>query len=289
MTFKILFINSGIHHKNMNGLNLLVAKKNIHIDFIDNIEQCNNLSDYKFVYLPSNVYDVSKYPDTKFVFGPHLSIFPNENQIKLIKGFNSVYIQPSQWVVDLWKLFPCCQDLQMKPVPFCVDTEKFKPEKPIDERNDVIIYFKSRKYQELDIIKNLLNEKGFSYKIFNYNKRYDENIFINYLKNSKFGIWLGRHESQGFALEEILSFDIPLLVWDVTSMNQEEGCNYSDYKATCIPYWDENCGEVFYKSEELSSTFELFISKINSYKPRDYILKNLSEEACEKAITSIFS
>ena len=63
---KILFINSGIHHKNMQGLKLL---KNIQIDFIDSIEQCIHLNEYEFVYFPSQTFDVSKYPDTKFVFG----------------------------------------------------------------------------------------------------------------------------------------------------------------------------------------------------------------------------
>ena len=42
---KILFINSGIHHKNMHGLRLC---KNLHIDFIDSIDQCHNLVDYEF-------------------------------------------------------------------------------------------------------------------------------------------------------------------------------------------------------------------------------------------------
>jgi len=102
------------------------------------------------------------------------------------------------------------------------------------------------------------------------------------LQNSKFGIWLGRHESQGFALEEALSCNVPLLVWNVTSMNQEYGLNYPDIKATTIPYWDERCGEYFYDFEELDNTFNLFISKLDTYKPREYVLENLSVEVCQE-------
>lgn len=283
---KILFINGGIHYKNMQGLRLL---KNIQIDFIDSIEQCIHLNEYEFVYFPCQTFDVSKYPDTKFVFGPHLSILPNEEQINIIKGVNSIYTQPSQWAVDVWKLFPCCHDLQMKPMPFCVDTETFCPNKTIEDRKNVMVYFKDRNYGELENIISLLNEKGYSYQIFNYKNRYYENEFIDYLKNSKFGIWIGRHESQGFALEESLACDIPLLVWDVTSMNQEEGSNYPDYKATCIPYWDENCGEVFYDNSQLLSTFEIFISNLHNYKPREFILNHLSSEVCENIMNSLFS
>ena len=284
--YKILFIDRGIHHKNMKGLNMC---KNLHFDFVDIIEQCTNLSDYDFVYLPNRVLDVSKYPNTKFIFGPHLSVLPNESQLNIIKGNNSVYIQPSSWAVELWKLFPCCSDLHMKPVPFAVDNYSFKPVKPIEERNEVFIYYKCRKQHELNVLIEFLKERGYSPRIFNYNASYPENEFINQLKNSKFGVWLGRHESQGFALEESLSCNVPLLVWDVRSMNQEEGNNYPDYKGTCIPYWDSTCGEYFYDESELKATFDLFISKMNTYTPREYILNHLSPEVCEKAFVSVFS
>ena len=65
-------------------------------------------------------------------------------------------------------------------------------------------------------------------------------------------------------------------------MNQEYGYNYADIPATVIPYWDERCGEYFYNNTELEKTFDLFISKIETYKPREYILENLSVEKCSE-------
>lgn len=32
-------------------------------------------------------------------------------------------------------------------------------------------------------------------------------------------------------------------------MSQEEGYNYPDIPANVIPYWDERCGEFFYREE----------------------------------------
>jgi hypothetical protein len=49
-----------------------------------------------------------------------------------------------------------------------------------------------------------------------------------------------------------------------------------------VPYWDDRCGEVFYNADEFESKLELFLSKLGTYSPRDYIIENLSSEVCEK-------
>ena len=105
--------------------------------------------------------------------------------------------------------------------------------------------------------------------------------------NAKYGIVLDAHESQGFAIEEALSCDVPLLVWNVSSMSQEEGINYPDIPATSIPYWDKRCGEYFYNQEEFKSIFDEFISKLNTYKPREFILENLSVEKCSEKFKNL--
>ena len=275
----ILLILPWIHPKNQNGLFLF---SNINFTIISSIEESRNLSIYDAVYSPSMPINVKKYPSIKFIFGPHFSVFPEESHVDLIKGENSVYIQPSQWAVDVWKLFSICQNLNMKPVPFAVDINKFQPIISKKERNTIFIYFKQRKIEELNFITNYLNSNSISYKLFNYSQGYQENDYLQTLQHSKMGIWIGRHESQGFGLEECLSCDIPLLVWDVTSMNQEEGYNYPDIKATVIPYWNSNCGEVFYKKEEFYDKFLLINSKIDTYKPREYISYYLSANVCEQ-------
>jgi hypothetical protein len=72
-------------------------------------------------------------------------------------------------------------------------------------------------------------------------------------------------------------------------MNQEEGYNYDNIPATCIPYWDERCGEIFYKQEECGPKFDEFISKLDTYKPREYVLENLSVEKCAKRFRELIA
>lgn len=279
MLYNVLLIKTFIHNKNLYAL---TKYKNIHFTYVNNIDECKNVSEFDAVFCPSCFVDIKKYPNTTFIFGPHFCVFPHEINISQFIGPNSIYVQPSQWVIDYWKLYPPCNNLNMKPLPFGVNTDLFCPDTSTQKNNTVFIYFKGRKTEELQHTINVLNKYSVSFHIFDYRQGYNENQYIDYLKSSKYGIWLGRHESQGFALEEALSCNVPLLVWDVTSMNQEYGYNYPDIKATCIPYWDSSCGEVFYESEELENTFITFLSKLDSYNPRDFIVNNLSMDVCEK-------
>ena len=70
---------------------------------------------------------------------------------------------------------------------------------------------------------------------------YNENDFIETLKTAKYAFLLDAHESQGFAVQEMMSCNVPLLVWNVRFMSQEFNSNYPDYEATSIEYWDMGC------------------------------------------------
>ena len=283
---KILYININMHVKNNNAL---LNYKNIKFCIINhtNIDSLD-LRQFDCVYSPSQPIDVKKYPNTKFIFGPHFSVFPDKNHMDLLTdNKNVIYIQPSDWANNVWKYHPFCKNVRIETLPFGVDTKKFDQIKPINERNYVFVYFKRRHHTELILIQQFLQSHNINAKLFDYVNRYDENEFINYLHESRFGIWLDAHESQGFALEEALSCNVPLLVWNVISMKQEVGSNYENIPATTIPYWDERCGESFIYQQDLPIAFEKFMNDLNNYKPREYILENLSFEKCQEKLIDL--
>jgi hypothetical protein len=269
-----------MHSKNNNAL---LNYKNIYFYIINhtNIDSID-LTQFDCVYSPSQTLDVKKYPNTKFIFGPHFSVLPENNIISILNNNNVVYVQPSTWVVNLWKRFPICQHIRIESLPFGVDTLNFNEIKHINNRSKVFLYFKRRDPNELNSIINFLKTKNIHPMVFSYANKYDENEYINYLHDAKFGFWLDAHESQGFALEEALSCNVPLLVWNVTSLNQEHGSSYPNEPATTIPYWDDRCGEYFTDIRQLETTFNKFINNLSEYKPREYILENISIEKCEE-------
>lgn len=283
LKMKILFVNVAMHSKNQHAFmsygNDITTTKNANLDNL-------NLDNFDMVYSPGMPLQVSKYPNTKFIFGPHFSVFPEMKMMKSIMSNrkNVVYVQPSDWARDVWRYSTVCQGIRIETLPFGVDTCRFNQVRPIDQRTHVFIYFKHRHPMELDMMQQFLKHHNIKYKLFSCNEKYDESDYLNFLHLSKFGIWIGTHESQGFALEEALSCNVPLLVWNVTSMNQYHGKKYPNIKATTIPYWDNTCGEYFTQMSQIDDTFNTFMNNLNdnAYTPRKYILENISMSKCKE-------
>ena len=278
-----VLIVGNFHHKNQEGYNRIFEYLKYRVTYdVNDIEQCD------IVVSPIHPIDSSKYPDKRFVFGPNFSVFPDVRlyHIKNLRR-NSIYIQPSEWPIRFWENYGYYTDFQksefnlpIKPFFLPVNTEKFCPSDK--SKTKVFIYYKRRKFQELLSLITFLKQKGIEYVIFDYVKRYKEDDYLAYLQESKYGIVLDAHESQGFAIQEALSCNVPLLVWNVRFMSQEinlEGTsNYEDFPVTTIPYWDDRCGEFFHEKDELDATFQKFVSSLDKYKPREFVLEKLSLE-----------
>lgn len=278
-------IIGNLHPKNRIGITKILNYLQLEFKFGTN----KDIDNYDIIYSPGNSINTALYPKKKFIFGPHFSVFPN-NKIYKINNIhkNSIYIQPSQWAADVWINFGVRKFIEVVPIAFPVEIDRFKPRVSI-KKDKVFIYFKRRKPQELNAIINFLNHKNINYRIFDYVKRYNEEDYLNYLQQSKYGIILDAHESQGFAIEEALSCNVPLLVWNVSSMSQEEGGNYQHIPATSIPYWDKRCGENFYQPSEFMNKYEEFINKLDTYKPREFVLENLSTQECAENFKKLIS
>mgnify|MGYP001247935170 CR=1 FL=1 len=273
---KVLIIKGFLHHKNEEGFVKILNY--LKIEYKNGGEE--DIKNYDIIYSPSRPIDTSKYIEKKFIFGPHFSVFPTRSLLFINNiNNNSIYIQPSKWAEKVWSNMGANTILPIKVLPLPVNIEKFKPIDNI-KKGKVFIYFKRRNPEELEFLKCELDKRNVEYIIFDYIKRYKEEDYLKYLQYSKYGIILDAHESQGFAIEEAMSCNVPLLVWSATKMNQEYGSSYEAIPCTSVPYWDERCGEIFYNKNEFKIKYDEFISKLETYKPREYVLENLGVEKC---------
>lgn len=264
------------HHKNERSL--LYSITNLGWELTD-------FSRAQVVFSADKYFPPEQHKDKKFVFGPHFCVIPNSDVLALQKSGgiynNMVYIQPSRACITLWEKDFHCKNLKMKVYPFGVDTEKFNPsfEDIPSKRTNVFLYYKRRDPSELKFLTDFLAEKGITFRQFTYGQ-YTEKDYIEYLSTCKYGIWLGSHESQGFALQEALAMNVPLLVWSTRYMSQEYpySAEYKNFSTitTSIPYWENSCGKYFFHKEELEEAWKIFIDNLTLYEPRPYIEKNLS-------------
>ena len=94
---KFLIINGFLHHKNKEALYRILD--NMGIEYKEGTE--NNIEDYDIIYMPSSLYDTSKYPDKKFIFGPHFSVFP---MFPIQRVYMKMRKIPNSTITDINKL-----------------------------------------------------------------------------------------------------------------------------------------------------------------------------------------
>lgn len=202
------------------------------------------------------------------IIGPNICTIPIENSIVMSLNYKKI-ITPSPWVKKLYERYLPKEKIIVWPVG--IDTNKFDNTINFEKKYDFLIYFKNRDVEELSFIKEILSKYGYTYVILNYGQ-YTETNFLTTLKNCKYSIILTSTESQGIAIQEIMSSNLPCLVWDVKiwdHLGPDHAC-----ESTSIPYWDTICGEFFYEKDNFETTLQLFLK--STYKPREYICENLS-------------
>jgi hypothetical protein len=153
-----------------------------------------------------------------------------------------------------------------------------------NETFDCLIYFKKRDLKELKLVENFMKERNLTFNILEYGK-YKQKELLRLAKNSKFGLVLDKTESQGFAIQYLMSENLPLIVLDYP-VNFYESFEIS---GTSVPYWSEKlCGIKVNSIEELENNFDKFFKNIEKYSPVEYVLKTLTYEVFEKNILSYF-
>ncbi len=230
----------------------------------------------------------------KAIIGPNIYILPRSIP-KNLNMSNFIYIQPSKWALDFWRDFgfdKCKTDFW----PTGIDTEEFSERKKSNS-GIVLIYFKQRYKEELDFVKNILDNLKIQYEIIIYGL-YDQKDYLKKLQNTRYVIWLGRQESQGIALEEALSMNVPILVWDVLNVghwvpnkkekkifNQEE-LNYKN--TTSAFYFSDECGIITKDKEKIKESINNMENSWQSYEPRKYIIENLNLEQQARDFIELF-
>ena len=144
------------------------------------------------------------------------------------------------------------------------------------------------------MVARVLAEQGRSAKILEYGS-YSEEEFKFLLSNSRAAIWVSAHESQGLAVQECMSSDVPMLVLDVKSTAEEVGwpAFLPAFPATAVPYWDERCGQRMVSLNldrgQLQDALADFWKSVEAddYDPRSFVVENLGLERQAEAFLAV--
>lgn len=294
---KVLFFNP-CHIKNVKGLELMCASHGLRFEQT-NDPNCVFQGDYDILISNTTYIDPEILPThAKVIFGPQHFVFPHGDVLGTYRAnyehrvvFNSL----SKWVEVMFLEFGSFK-VPIVQFPFAVDVDKFKMNR-IPEF-DCLVYVKSRHLTIVNAVIETLMRKGLTFRIIAYGS-YTETDYINLLSKCRFMLVIDRHESQGFAIQEAMSCNVPLLVLDVNSMHEEaDDRDYVTfiYKetnknlfATVVPYWSDSCGILLKSLDELDYGIDKIMPLCDShYTPRDFILRELSPHKCMSRILSYF-
>lgn len=287
------------HYKNVESIERMCKSMSIVFEKTDDRNRLNTV-DYNYLWLPLIFVSPDDIHENVYIlYGPHYFVFPNNSWLSGPRNEKwskrCVFTVLSDWNYIVYKDFIQESVIPIKAISFGVN-DTISCDRIIPNVYDCIIYFKNRHPSLLENVISTVSNKGLIYRVFSYGS-YSNDDFLNSLRQSKFCIWIGSHESQGFAFQECMMTNTPMLVLDVTSMFDEySGYNmvYSNFlglkqlKATSATCWTDDCGEKC-TIDNFSEKLTLIQSRLESYNPRKVIVKKLSDKVCMERLLQLFS
>jgi hypothetical protein len=256
--------------------NLMLGLAKIRQDFVSNRKGDFNIC---LQYFPG----ILNFDPVKTLIGPNVgTIPPTLYEVAPTLNRYSNFLVPCEWVKKSLFSFQEFNNKNIYIWPVGIDTDMFNISKI--NNLDCFIYYKNRSVSELDTVKNFLNSKKLKYRIITYGS-YSEDQLKDVCKMCRFCVVLGNTESQGIAIMEILSMNTPCYVIDCSVCDYNWAGIYK-FPATSAPYFNDTCGVI----GDLSfKDFDQFISNIDSYKPRDFIIKEHTLEISTNNLMKIIN
>ena len=277
------------HRKNAEGIRLMTSAMGV--EYVESADPTRYSEDWDVVFIPSGYIGPEKFPNARrIIYGPHNFVFPEGQWLhyNFTNNGRVYYNALSDWVRKLYdETSGFSKNMNMAVLPFAVDVDRFKPAESKVYERDCFIYFKARDPSHLEYVKHLCAEKGLTYTVISYGS-YNEEHYRHVLNTSKFGIWVGCHESQGFGLQEALSMNVPLVVWDARSMFYEMNGGRKQYghlegryklESTSATSWDETCG-LLADECTIGNYIGRMAVEYGKYGGREFIVRELSAEVC---------
>lgn len=224
---------------------------------------------------------------TTLVAGPNLVVFPTDYGGIICEDEIDIVLTASKWVSNYWiEMVP---SLKKKIVewPIGVDTDFWEPiENRI--RPFILIYDKRGLYcpflwppiEEESVIFNrlifLLEEKKEPHLHIAYST-FSQMTYKEMLQQSKAVIFLSRSETQGNAMFEAWSMDVPTLIWNPGKFKVQG----ETISTSSCPYLEEKLGSSFRNADDLEQSLNEFLENLEKFTPRKIAIEkyNLKQSA----------
>lgn len=217
----------------------------------------------------------------KLFAGPNIAVLPSDyRKVMTAKEIDRVIVH-SKWVQDAFE--QDTPELLNRCIiwPAGVNPNHYKP-LPTAKRDDLILIY--QKFLDDEAIKpyeNIIRERGYHTVILKYGS-YCSDDYLKALQSCKAAVFITQTtETQGIALIEAWSVDIPTFVLEVNTWNYRD---YPRYPGSSSPYLSSDAGIFFSNIYDFKTKFDLFLEGKLSFSPRKWILNNMTDKICAEKL-----
>lgn len=223
----------------------------------------------------------------KLIVGPNMVGRAIEHDHVLTNLAIDYYLTPSEWtMVGYLEDEPSLKRI-MHIWPSGVNAEYWKPTNtPAQSNKKVLIYWKTESREFCNKVRDILLHYGWTPLIIQYGN-YKQDHYKNLLNQVKFAIFLSVTESQGLALAECWSMNIPTLVWDSGKPLAYLGKIYNN-PSSC-PYLTDNTGKRWKELSELEDLLKNIDQYWHEFSPREWVLNNMTDEVSVNLLLKIIN
>ncbi len=168
--------------------------------------------------------------------------------------------------------------------PAGVDCKYWKPTGNTSMSKQVLVYKKNVDEYFCQEVEHTLRRYGWQPMRITYGE-YGTDGFKNMLNQARFAVFLSRSESQGIALAECWSCNVPTLVWDI--QQPLSYLEYSIWPVSAAPYLTNATGQFWQNVTEFEGLLQNIDTILAQTQPRDWVLHNMSDEVCAQKLIDI--
>jgi hypothetical protein len=212
----------------------------------------------------------------RLIAGPVNALFPSECDAILTLPEIDGLIVPSEWVLDLYRAEAPHLVAKSRVWQAGVDAEFWAPGHT-RTREHVLVYWKSGPETFCEEVEQLVARYGRKPVRIRYGQ-YTPDEYKRALDISAAGVFLSSFETQGLALAEAWSMNVPTLAWNPRGDTEWRGRTFR--AGSSCPFLTPETGRDWTKIAELEPALREILRTTVNFHPRQWVLAHMTDRIC---------
>ena len=218
------------------------------------------------------------------VAGPVNALFPDEVNGILRTPEIDLLIVPSEWTMGFYEDVPELAR-KVRVCPCGVDVEHWTPAGRERERV-AVVYWKSGDERFCEAVEAIVRRCGLEPLRFQSqpgeNHFFEPAAYRSALDRATIGVFLSAFETQGIALAEAWSMDVPTIVWNPRGEAEWRGHTFTSKSSS--PYLTPSTGTAWRTIDDLEPVLTRALGSLRDFQPRAWVLTHMTDAICSKRL-----